>query len=131
MTAKTPPAPVKGADPKDEKKDPAKGGPAAGQTGALPLKGGKDGVTKTLDNKGVLKAPEDPKVVKAGHDYALALERVEKAKDEANEFAQKLLDLFLESKKARKVRVITDTKTYYFSTASLTKLVTEKKQSVN
>lgn len=110
---------------------PPKDGAKNAQTGQLPLKGGKDGITKGLDNKTVIKSPEDPKVVKAAHEYALSLERVEKAKDEANEFAQALLDLFLDSKKARKVRVITDTKTYYFSTASLTKLVTEKKKSIN
>lgn len=131
MTPAAAPAPTKDAAAKKDEKKTAVSGPGKGQTGDLGLKGGKDGVTKGLDNKTVIKAPEDPKAIAAGKEYALALERVEKAKEEANEKAQVLLDIFLGSKKARKVRIITDTKTYYFSTESLTRLTTEKKQSVN
>lgn len=117
-------APEKPKDKKDAK------GPQAGQTGTLPLKGGKDGVTKGLDNKTVIAAPPDPKVVKAAEEHALRLEAAGKAADRANESGQDLLKAFQESKKARKVRIITDGGTYYFSPESLTKLKVERKKSV-
>lgn len=118
------------AEKKDQSvRDRVFGSPSA--TGDLPLKGGKDSVTKGLDGKTVIKSPEDPKVVAAANEYAKALDRMENLRQEANEKGQVLLELFLGSKKVRKVRVITDAKTYYFSTATLTKIVTEKKQSVN
>lgn len=100
-------------------------------TATLPLNGEKCGVTKGLDNRTTIMAPPDPKVVEAAQAFADACDKCDKAKDFANEKGQVLLDLFLKSKKARKVKVVTEARTYYFSTASLTKLVTEKKQSVN
>lgn len=128
MTATAPAAPAKGSAPekKDEKKPE---GPKDGLTGKLPLKGGKDGVTKTLDNKDVLKAPADPKVVKAAEVLASILDRKAKITKEEEDASVALLDAFDKSKKAKKVRVVGETRAYFFSKATLCKLVVEKKKA--
>lgn len=128
MTTATPAAPAKAAAPekKDDKKPEAK---KDGLTGKLPLKGGKDGVTKTLDNKDVLKAPADPKVVKAAEVLAGILDRKAKIVAEEEDASVALLDAFDKTKKARKVRVVGETRAYFFSKATLSRLVVEKKKA--
>lgn len=124
----TPSAPVK-PDAKTDKKDEKKPEPPKGETGKLPLKGGKDGVTKTLDNKGVLTAPVDKKVLAAAEAYASILDRMAKTAKEGEIAAQELLKALDESKKAKKVRVVGEMKTYWFSKATLSKLVVQKKDA--
>lgn len=113
---------------KDTKKDAPKPSPA-GQTIPAPLKGGKDGVTRTLDNKDVLKAPVDKKVLAAAEHYASILDRQAKTGKEAEVAAQELLKALDDSKKAKKVRVVGEMKTYWFSKATLSKLVVQKKDA--
>lgn len=100
-----------------------------GSTGKLPLKGGKEGVTKSLDNKHVLKSPPDPKVVKAAEVLAGILDRKANIEKEGQDAAQNLLKAFDESKKAKKVRIVGEVKTYWFSKVALSKLVIEKKEA--
>jgi hypothetical protein len=121
MTTATPAAP-KSAVPE---KNPTK----PGETGKLPLKGGKEGVTRSLDNKEVIKSPPDPKVVKAAESLAGVLDRRAKIDKEAQDAGQALLKAFDESKKAKKVRIVGEVKTYWFSKATLSKLVIEKKDA--
>lgn len=110
---------------KEAKKDEA----TKGSTGKLSLKGGKEGTTKSLDNKHVLKSPPDPKVVKAAEALAGILDRKAKLEAEGHDAAQNLLKAFDESKKAKKVRIVGEVKTYWFSKVALSKLVIEKKDA--
>jgi hypothetical protein len=98
-------------------------------TGKLPLKGGKDGVTKTLDNKGVLKAPVDPKVKAAAEVYAKVLDKLIVLTKEADTASAALLDAFDRSHKTKTVRIVGEQKAYFFSKKTLTKLVVEKKSA--
>lgn len=122
MSTQTLAAPEKAAEPKKDQKEPT-------HTGKLPLKGGKTGVTKSLDNKEVIKSPPDPKVVKAAEVLAGILDRKAKLEKEGQDAAQALLKAFDESKKAKKCRVVGEAKTYWFSKATLSKLVIEKKDA--
>ena len=116
-------APVKDAKKEDKKDSPT------GQTIPAPLKGGKDGVTKTLDNKDVLKAPVDKKVLAAAEHYASILDRLAKTGKEGEIAAQELLKALDVSKKSKKVRIVGEMKTYWFSKATLSKLVVQRKDA--
>ncbi len=128
MTPAVAPKEAKKDAPKPEGKDAKKDSPT-GQTIPAPLKGGKDGVTRTLDNKDVLKAPVDKKVLAAAEAYASILDRQAKTAKEGEAAAQELLKALDESKKAKKVRVVGEMKTYWFSKATLSKLVVQKKDA--
>ena len=117
-------APAKPADKNDVKKE-----SPAGQTIPAPLKGGKDGTTRTLDNKDVLKAPVDKKVLSAAEHLASILDRQAKIAKDGESAAQELLQAFDASKKSKKVRVVGEVKTYWFSKATLSKLVIQKKDA--
>jgi hypothetical protein len=98
-------------------------------TGKLPLEGGKDGITRTLDNKDVLKAPPDPKVKKVAEELATALDKQRKVALEAEDLGQALLKAFDESHKTKKIMVRGEMGTYWFSKQSLSKLKVEKKKA--
>jgi len=118
-------APAANAAKKDEKKPET----PKGETGKLPLHGGKDGITRTLDNKAVLKAPVDPKVKKAAEVLAGILDRKIAIDKEATEAGMILLKAFDESKKSKKCRIVGEKKTYWFSKGFVSKLVIEKKDA--
>jgi hypothetical protein len=68
-------------------------------------------------------------VVKAAESLAGVLDRRAKIDKEAQDAGQALLKAFDESKKAKKVRIVGEVKTYWFSKATLSKLVIEKKDA--
>jgi len=123
MTTKAPTA-AKTADPK---KDQA----PAGQTPSLPLKGGKEGTTKGLDNKTVIKSPPDPKVLTAAEKYADCLGAINGLNKKATELGEALLAAFDASKKERRIRIVRDAQTFTFYPGNIRKLIVEKKKAVN
>lgn len=95
------------------------------KTGALPLPGEEDGITRGPDGK-VAHAPADPKVVIAARAACNALEAVEDAKEEADEAKELLRMAFTISKGAKKIHLKTERRGYHFAYAKEEKLTITK-----
>lgn len=124
-------APAKTAGKKDEKK-PAPAGSAVPQTGELGLTGGKEGVTKALDNSKTIKAPVPKELLAPAKLYAEALDRVDYHKDDARKKSEDLLEAFLKLEKKswpEKVRVDTDRKAHFFIPRDLFEIKHEAKSA--
>jgi len=96
----------------------------------IPLKGGKDGVTKGLDGKTVIRAPVDPLIIERAKEYIMYFERAEDAREKANQAGQAILDLFRKMKTQRQAKVISDRRTYVFKPTETYKLLVEKTKTL-
>lgn len=117
-------------DKKDKKKDAPKGAQVP-KTGELGLTGGKDGVTKSLDNSKTIKAPVPKELQASAKAYAEALDRIDYHKEDAKKKSEALLDSFLKLGKDMppKVRVDTDRKAHFFIPEELFSIRHEKKST--
>lgn len=91
---------------KDKKAAPAKGALA---TADLPLKGGKDGTTKALDNSRDIKTPIPIEVINKAKLFAQAKDRMDTYKQQATDLGGELLDMMLKHALPSDVRIRIDT----------------------
>ncbi len=128
MTTKVP---AKIAGKKDQKKEAPKGA-AVPKTGELELTGGKEGVTKALDNSKNIKAPVPKELLGPAKAYAEALDRIDYHKDDAKAKQEVLVDEFLKLEKDKwptKIRVNTDRKAHFFIPQDLFSIKHEAKST--
>lgn len=104
---------------------------AGAGTGTLNLKGEKNGTTKGLDDKTILRSKPDPLVVERAKEHVENLEKIIRLKEKANATGEALRSALKKSKKARIVKINGELGSYVIEATELYKLMIKKDKTVN
>jgi hypothetical protein len=96
----------------------------------MPLQGAKDGTTRGLDGKTILRTPVSPLVQERANDYVRYYEAAEDAREKANGAGQDLMNVFKKMKTQRIAKVVSERRTYVFRPGCTEKLMVEKTKTV-